>query len=119
VLLLQVAQLSQQIVSHCFGILVQFLSSDSVQHLEARPALNVPSSEGIEKEVFNLIGNFLASDDNADGEATFDTIDFGDKVRIDSLPPATPIFSSHSSETCLNLVANNQPPCLLRTKSTI
>lgn len=112
-LLLQVAQLSQQIISHCFGILVQFLPSDSVQHLEADPALDVSSSEGIEKDVFNLVGNFLASDDSADGEAISNALGHGDDVRLDSLPPVTPEFSSHSAETCLNLVADNQTAVLV------
>ena len=112
-LLLQVAQLSQQIISHRFRILVQFFPSDCVQHLEAHPALDVSSSEGIEKDVFNLISNFLASDDSADGEAISDTLGHGDDVRLDSLPPVTPVFSSHSAETGLNLVANNQTAVLV------
>ena len=112
----KLSKLRNKVTSNFFCILSKFFFPYCFQNCQTNSALNMTSSECIEVNLLYFIKNGFSGNNSTNGESVTDTFGHSNDVRFDSLPSMTPIFSTNSSKSSLNFVANNQPSMSISNK---
>ena len=112
----KLSKLRNEVTSNFFSILSKCFFPYCFQNSQTNSAMNMTASECIEVNLLYFIKNGFSGNNSTNGESITDTFSHSNDVRFDSLPPMTPIFSTNSSKSSLNFVANNQSSMSISNK---
>ena len=107
-LLRKLCELRKKIISNFLGIFSKFFFFDRFQNTQPYSTLDVSSTKRIEVDLLDFIENTLSGNNCPHGETITNAFRHSNDIRCDALPFMPPILRSNSSESSLNLVADNQ-----------